>query len=108
MKVKNTIATSIFGFLFSLAILFPCIVQFTHFFEEHENVVCAETAQHIHEKKIECEIHDFHITHFNCFSFEGIDTPVIISFTAENEQLTSIFYSEKNHDFLLRGPPALS
>ena len=39
MKVKNTIATSIFGFLFSLAILFPCIVQFTHFFEEHENVV---------------------------------------------------------------------
>jgi len=108
MNLKNTIASSFFGFLFSLAILFPSIVQFTHFFEAHENVACAETVQHIHEKKIECEIHDFQITPFNFYTFEGLSTLTITSYSVENEQVTSLFYSEKTHSFLLRGPPTHS
>jgi hypothetical protein len=108
MNWKNTIASSLFGFLFSLAILFPSIVQFTHFFEAHENVACAETVQHIHEKKIECELHDFQITPFNFYKFEGLSILIITSYSIENEEVTSLFYSEKTIDFFLRGPPTLS
>ena len=108
MTLKNTIASSFFGFLFSLAILFPSIVQFTHLFEAHDNMACAETVQHIHEKKIECEIHNFQIAPFNFYTFGGLNTLIITSYSVENEQVTSLFHSEKTHDFLLRAPPTLS
>ncbi|MBL4664097.1 MAG: hypothetical protein JKY22_11225 [Flavobacteriaceae bacterium] len=108
MKLKNTIASSLFGFLFSLAILFPSVIQFTHLFEEHEDVGCTETVHHIHEKKIECKIHDFQLTPFHFDSLEVYSELTITNYPEKDEEVTSLFYSEKTHDFLLRGPPATS
>lgn len=106
--VKNNIASILFGILFSLAILFPSFVKVTHLFEDHEHIACAETKQHIHEKKIDCEINDFQINSFDSPAFEYSSLAISIFYTTEVDHYFSSFSSEKKHSFLLRGPPAHS
>lgn len=108
MMVKNNIASTLFGILFSLAILFPSIVKITHLFEDHEHIACTETKQHIHEKKFDCEINDFHSNSFETptFAYSSVAIPVV--YNTEVTRYLSLFSSEKKHSFLLRGPPSHS
>ena len=106
--VKNNIANTLFGILFSLAILFPSIVKITHLFEDHEHIACTEIKQHIHEKKFDCEINDFQSNSFEShpFTYFNIATPIVYSIVIT--PCFSSFSSEKKHAFLLRGPPFYS
>ncbi len=108
MRVKNNIASRFFGFLFSLAILFPGIVKFTHLFEDHAHVACSETKQHIHEKKFDCEINDFHGNSFDVpyLDYSYSATPKV--YHSEATPYFPSFTSEKPQDFFRRGPPSLS
>jgi hypothetical protein len=107
MNFKNKIALTFFSFFFSVAVLYPSLVQFIHLFGEHEHLICSETATHIHGKKNGCEIHDFQLTSFD---FSNIEYSYFYTdgfYIANNEAVNSFLSTKKIHTFLLRGPPIL-
>jgi hypothetical protein len=108
MSVKNNIASTLFGCLFSLAILFPGFVKFTHLFEDHAHVACSNSKQHIHEKKFDCEINDFHINSCDIPDFEYNYSTTPKAYHKEAIPYFSSFTSEIEHGFLRRGPPSFS
>ena len=108
MSIKNKIVFTQFGLLFSLATLFPAVVQFTHLFESHEHISCSDATEHVHEKKIDCEINDFQITPFD---FPNLAIPSS-TFSNYYTSVTGCYFSwlssKKILNFHRRGPPVLS
>jgi|SRR5690606_26877739 len=94
--------------IFSLALLLPTAVQFAHTFEGHEHKACTDISTHLHEKRLDCSICDFH---FSLFNFTPQQQPEFV--IQEGFQKTEILYllpeleSTTTH-YYLRGPPRFS
>ncbi len=106
--LKNDIIKGISATIFSLALLFPIFLQFSHTLEGHDHATCADFSTHIHEKQLDCSICDFHFSIFN-FSpaplpeFSGIDGFK----NSETHYILPEFDLSAIYHFL-RGPPQLS
>jgi len=106
---KHSAIVSFLCLLFGAALLFPEIQQFIHHLEDdHEHIVCSDSTVHLHEKVLECELHDQQI---NAFHFELLDYPNFQNvhlFLVRDDNYISFFTSEKYTTQLLRGPPSHS
>jgi len=104
-KRVQDILKAIGAIILMAALLFPVLLQFTHMFEDHDHKPCAEVSVHLHEKKIDCSICDFHITLFTY----TLNSYYELHIQQYNKLVTTAFIaSEKqavNHHFYLRGPP---
>ncbi|OAB78125.1 hypothetical protein [Cochleicola gelatinilyticus] len=91
--------------ILTAALLFPVLFQFSHIFENHEHKTCSEVSVHLHEKKVDCSIYDFHISLFT-YTLNSYDKLHIQQYN--KLVITALIASEKevlNHHFYLRGPP---
>lgn len=107
MTYKNKIAHKTASILLTLALLLPVAIQFIHSLDEHEHTACTEVTTHIHEKKLDCSLCNFH------FSVVTFTIPTLPSFivSEKNSKLKTIYKASENTttDYhYLRGPPQLS
>jgi hypothetical protein len=108
MNFKKQIQQKISAILLTMALLLPIAVQFVHALDEHKHNTCKEVATHLHEKKLDCSICDFH---FSTFNFEVITLPELFLSEAFSKHQIAYFSSEKStvhHHYYLRGPPLFS
>lgn len=107
--IKRKVIVSFLCFLFGAALLFPSIQQFVHHLEEdHDHIVCVDSTVHLHEKVLDCELHDQQI---NSFSFELLSYPdfnKVLALPVQNDFVSSFFTSEITSKHLVRGPPSHS
>lgn len=105
---KHNIVQFFIAAVFSVALMLPSVVQFTHSFDDHKHEVCTDVSAHIHQKQLDCSIYDFHFSIFN-FSPQELHKLVIIHVF---ETTQTIYFlpkiEEKSLTYLLRGPPLLS
>ncbi|RMA64500.1 hypothetical protein [Ulvibacter antarcticus] len=105
MRPKKYIWLKLSAIVATLVFLFPTAMQVAHSLEGHHHEECHEVSTHIHAKKLDCNINDFH---FSSFTFElaiysesrlnvSISTPTILYFSSEKD--TPHFH------YTLRGPP---
>jgi hypothetical protein len=90
-----------------LALLFPLGVQLGHAFDGHKHTLCKDITTHIHEKKLDCSICDFH---YSTPYFNFLNSVELVAFKNFNKPQTLYISSESNinfHSFYLRGPPIL-
>lgn len=86
-------------------LLFPLTVQFSHVFESHDHTSCSEITQHIHEKKFDCHVNDFHYNNFDTTaSFVSLFIPTA-TVSSEVVEFSYLVASEEPQTLLLRGPP---
>ncbi len=108
MEFKKEIFKKIASIAFVLALLMPTTVQLVHALEGHHHTVCNNFKSHIHQKKLNCSVCDFHFSSFN-FTTEYVS---VLTEVEENFGLNSIyFFSETTpspYHYLLRGPPLFS
>nr|MCH9661684.1 hypothetical protein [Bacteroidota bacterium] len=78
-----------------------------HAVETHEHKACDEITIHIHEKEVECDLHDFQLTpsHFHLETYPEFLEETLIS--TEINWATPSFISVEKHHFFLRGPPVI-
>ncbi len=87
---------------------FPLVVQFAHIFEGHDHKSCGEVTTHLHEKKVNCSLFDFH---FSNFSYSVVNYPEFFSIEEPSKHETRYFSVEINTTsttYYVRGPPAIS
>lgn len=108
MSLGKKIVDTFFASIFTLALLFPIAVQFIHSIHSHEHVVCHEASTHLHEKKFDCSIFDFHFSNFTYSPLELRDFQVF-KISTHSETLYSFqeLHSSLRH-YYLRGPPQVS
>ncbi|GHC52080.1 hypothetical protein [Ulvibacter litoralis] len=108
MNCKDQITHKVASVLLTLALLFPVAIQFIHSLDEHEHTFCTEVSTHLHEKKLDCSLCDFH------FSVVTFNTPTLPDFIISESfpKLVTIYEASENntihHHYYLRGPPQLS
>ena len=108
MGLGRKIFNAIFASIFSLALLFPIAIQLIHSLDSHQHIVCHEPTTHLHEKKFECSIFDFH---FSNFTYTPLEVGIFHVFTITTHSEILYRFQEINTSlryYYLRGPPQLS
>lgn len=104
---KKNIQLSFASCLLAIALVFPSLVQFSHIFENHEHNFCGDVTTHLHEQKLDCDLGDFHFTHFHFEETISYETPIIEASTVVEITYTSRRYHTLSTSIGLRGPPTL-
>lgn len=87
---------------------FPLVVQFAHIFEEHDHKPCEEVSTHLHEKKLDCNLFDFHFSNYN---YNVAKYPEFYSLEEPSKHETRYFsveVSASSTNYYVRGPPHIS
>lgn len=108
MSIERRLINTFFASVFTLALLFPIAVQFIHSVHSHEHVVCHDSVTHLHEKKFECSIFDFH---FSNFTYTPLELSDFQAFKISTHSETLYSFQEVNtslRHYYLRGPPQIS
>ena len=87
---------------------FPLVVQFAHIFEGHNHKPCGDITTHLHEKKVNCTLFEFHFSNFNYSVVSYPDLYVTnVPFTYETRYF-SVEITSDTSTYFLRGPPSIS
>lgn len=90
----------------TLALLFPFSVNALHIFSHDGHEHCTETGTvHFHEKELDCELCDFHLTSVLHFAAGSEITIFSSNFKTIFPPIEETFFNTTTLHFNLRGPP---
>lgn len=108
MILKKEIFKIVSAAIFSLVLLFPTAVKVAHTFENHEHEVCIDYSVHIHQKRLDCSVCDFHFSIFNFTPQQLPELTVLQGFKKTETVYLLPEFSVSSTFYFLRGPPLLS
>jgi len=107
MVFKKNIVQYIAALALSLALVLPMAIQFSHVFEHHEHVTCTDTKVHLHEKKIDCSVCDFHLSSFAFSITDWSDAHGVNNYNKPVTSYSIEVYANTTDIPSPRGPPSL-
>ena len=92
---------------FSVALLFPSMVNLTHIFAHEEQEICTNYKDaHFHKKSLDCELCDLRTQ--NILAFESVKYQLFLPYTPtiKSTDFYQFLSDYQKLPFALRGPPA--
>jgi len=100
-----SVRLKITAYILALAFLTPTVVKAAHAMDDHQHSICSDFNVHIHQSKLDCDIHLFHFGPFQYeyFSYSLTPLPVFRAPKIDDYrevEIQSIYYQPSS-----RGPP---
>lgn len=106
MKLKSNLTSKGWSVVLAIALILPFGVNLMHQFSHDKHDHCTETGvTHFHEKAMDCDLCDFHITPVTTFLSGEFSPELFPNFNTIFPQYRSISGSYDQLHYNLRGPP---